>query len=288
MKHLYTLVVLTLLWSFGALFAAEVELFDSQGIQVSNYKTLLSELKKDDVLVFDDSKIKFRFEITLGEGNTTKILKVYRVGDIKNEAIALRVPLDIGLFSKTEHTYTEYIKEFGQGVRSLENSGIRIPKVYHSYKDQFVALELIRPEFDLHSYLTDSDFNRLIENLPAHTLQEAEEALYKFARTTSSYKTIGDFHSKQLVYDANKKEWVLLDFTSTHRKYYSILPAQQKANHAFSDVFYFGKSKMRRYPSKRGIKILERIEKEIYENRFMHKCIRKTLQTFVKPAQAVN
>jgi len=197
----------------------DVELYLPSGEQVSNYKELLMGLQPDDILLFDQGRRRFRFEGYLGHGATTEVLKVtplYRARADADTPVALRLPIDVGSTSydlvRHETPFRSYITEFRDGMSQLKKDGIRIPKEYSAFKDQFVAVELVKTDFDMKSFFLEP------EKHSPEDIKNAEEALYKFAEQTSGYKAIGDFHLEQIAFDAKNKEWILMDFTSKHKK----------------------------------------------------------------------
>jgi len=260
------LFLFTLLVSFS-LIAKEVRLFEADGREVSNYRELLLSLQPGDVLFFANDRYKFEFQELIDEGGLTSVLKVKQLApkDPSGRDGALRVPLDVGKVDyervRSEGTYRSFFAEYLKGRRPMQASGIRIPKLYSSYKQQFALTELIDIEFDLATFLKNDP------PVDSETATKAEEALYRFARSIADFHKISDFHTGQLVYQAQSDEWILLDFANNHKKIFPFFTRRDLWENAFQWIMPPGGEGISPELDQRNRRMLKHITHVIQEQR---------------------
>jgi hypothetical protein len=164
------------------------------------------------------------------------------------DTVALRVPVNVGTtdYMKVRHEtpFREFINRFVDGSRELERAGIRVPAVYARFQDQFVAVEKIESDFNFY------DFFKEKVRVSPKVAEEAEEAFYRFAKTTAAFKRIGDFHPGQIVYNIKAKKWILLDFTEAHKPTSMIFGRGNAWEHPFQ---YFSPA------TERGMRMMDRV-----------------------------
>lgn len=199
--------------------ATDVWLFGRRGEQPSDYKQILDGLQKGDTLVFAGGKFRFEFLGRIAHGNTTEVLRVAPLSPQSDvPEMALRVPIDTGGIDAgdnplgMETPYVEFIGKFVRGSIPLKKNGVRIPAIYATVRNQFVAVELVTPTFTLESFIRNAT------DATDATLAQAETDLYHFLQSAVRFRNIGDCNPAQIVYDAGKKEWILLDFTEGHQE----------------------------------------------------------------------
>ena len=54
------------------------------------------------------------------------------------------------------------------------------------------------------------------DQVASDVYEMAKKDFYKFSETLSKFEHIGDFRADQLVYSAQNREWILLDFKDEH------------------------------------------------------------------------
>ena len=194
---------------------APILLYDSLGRQVSDYRDRLNQLREGDVIEFGDGLHRFQFVKRLGSGRTTEVVHAIELGP-QGQAlreVALRVPLLSGRLEQFEEsapvgTYQSYITSYRQARSALLQSGVRIPELYSTYRDQFLAVELLAPDsFNAKDFM----IGRVAQS--ASVMEEAERKLYEFSRNSAAFSSLsGDFEPGALFYDVKKREWILIDF----------------------------------------------------------------------------
>lgn len=234
--RLGALLLCALIGAYAAL-AAEIRLFDGKGKQVANYDGLINSLSPGDELVFSGGK-RFVFQGFLGEGHTTKVLKVISNGMVA----ALRVPIkygDIILFDVIPVPASDFIDETIKGAPILERSRVPVPRLLDSEKGQFVLNEIVPHRIDGYKFLL------LLDNPTALELQWGidpaksklmQEALVEFASLTREFSQIGDFKPAQMVFNEETHKWVLLDWMAARtQRAPAKLPAGYRG--VFGDTF---------------------------------------------------
>jgi hypothetical protein len=217
--EIYGLKLITLLFMILSFLRAEareprvVNLYDSDGKQIEYYEITLHRLQKGDTLKFNDGS-DFEFESYLGRGNTTAVLKVKPLFTIHDgnsivREVALRLPLLHDENPKAVGWVPTRFIDFSidEYPKLLENH-VPVPALYRSLKSQYLAVELVKPEFDLYDFFT---------NKPKFSPTEKDEVLKKlevFLKDSSQFRRFSDFRPNQLIYDKEKQQWLLLDFGS--------------------------------------------------------------------------
>ena len=178
--------------------AAEVQLF-ANGQQVEAYDRRLGQVQPGDILNLDGAQ--FTVVAKLGSGNTTQIF------DIGNEQ-ALRVPIASGLFNNL-YDYRNYITAYLKGYRTLHALGVNVVQVDEpkSRAPDYLVVNKVSTKMNLREFLDRRD------QLPEPEKQAVDNELRKFAASTASLSSIGDFHAGQLSWTGT--EWILMDFTSS-------------------------------------------------------------------------
>jgi len=187
--------------------AADHYLLDSHGLLKKSYVSD-KPFEVGDRLIFSGDDI-FIFKEELGRGNTTSILRVSRANS--TEEFALRVPQTSTKIKDTNRSIS-YLNEYISGYQELLVQGVPTPNVLEYSENHYALISIV--DFD---FVYSDLFNPMSE-MPQDIKIEAESALLEFARKTAMFKIIGDFHSEQLVYNAETKEWTLLDWVDSHYK----------------------------------------------------------------------
>lgn len=191
-------------------------------------------LKKGDILVYDGLD-RFQFNRYLGAGNTTLVLEVQQIfPEGKTDTIkALRIPKSRGKLKLPGRPVGPPIVEFldytAEGYADLKKAGIEVPKIYASKKNKYILTEMISFEMDAKTYLK----NR--QSMDPKFVKTADDALVRFAKSTARFLEIGDFRTNQLVYDAVKAKWILLDWTTGHTRIWGPLAS----GHIFEEEAHF-------------------------------------------------
>lgn len=226
-------VALFLTWALwaGLGFGAPVHLFTEDGAQVENYRVLLEALQEGDTLHFPDGR-SFVFQGNLGNGYTTQVMRVTLPGG--TEELALRVPANVGRVSG--RPFPAYVDHTLDGFEELRGSRVPMARVYGGARGQYVLAELIPHRLNGWNFLhmlDDPAFARREGYTPAQ-LRRLEEAMVRFAGTTTEFSHIGDFKPDQLVFNEARGEWVLLDWMSGSRPAEALSEGYQGI---FSDTF---------------------------------------------------
>lgn len=210
------------------------------------YNDLVPKLGPGDHIMFSNGKA-FEIESKLGEGNTSYIFSVKG-----NPPRALRIPKSMSWFPRfmdTKGRRTLLIDGIGNptlqkkwelaqdynhmrtfidvmmnGHRDLKEHGVEIVEVYDALPGEYLLVEqLPHDSFPLRSFLMQSEADE--------HFAELSQKLVAFARKTASFAIIGDFNDSQLLYDPEKKRWVLADWTDKH------VPAAMTREKVFDEVF---------------------------------------------------
>lgn len=203
---------------------AEYELFRRRA-PIDNYPQVIDSLQTDDILKFDGEH-RFRFLKLLGSGNSTTVLLVEplvrREGDPAQ--MALRIPRGEGKHPVIELSYSEVLNKFIAAYPILMRNGVVVPQMYHSVRGEFAAMEvigegpLLRDFFRTVNHAERSKIVRVQESV---YVTQKKDALKFFARSTARLRKIWDFNDQQIIYEENRRRWVLLDWldASPHRWY---------------------------------------------------------------------
>lgn len=181
-----------------------IKLYKTDGSQMEHYNTRLNSLKAGDVLSFSDGK-SFEFISHLGQGYTTKVIEVKH----KNTVMALRLPVSNWMYRSAQSNefipYPDFINAFIDHHVKINMTDIA-PKIYHSLRGQYIAVEKINIEIGLDDVLLNAD--TLQKEQPEKLLQ-LETKFIEFAKKLAPLQYIGDFKPEQMVYNGEK--WILLD-----------------------------------------------------------------------------
>jgi len=136
----------------------------------------------------------------LGSGRTAQI---WSLADDPN--LALRIPkghlpgVDLPLRKQIE-----MIQSYVDGIRALEEDGVRVPHLQSRLSPYAVLIERRTSLFTLRDFLNPSF------ELEQDEFTKALEALEDFVRSVAGYAKLGDFHPGQLHF-TSEHEWVLFD-----------------------------------------------------------------------------
>jgi hypothetical protein len=259
-RRLYFINLLwILLFLFPSLgFSDSIYLTDEHGQHASGYNDLIKQENfKDGDKVYVAPDKYFIYKKYLGEGSTTRVLQVLDPRDGKE--YALRLPKKSHKFTLNESQM--YLNKYFSGYKNLKKNNVTTPKIIDHKKNTFILVESVEHDFQLTKFLVKPG------GIPSNVLKEAEEALYRFAEEIAGFKKIDDFHTEQLVYNQNKKKWILLDW-SANNKLISSVSDPQPFNQSFFDKLRikFNKDISPVYPlvkrklSTREIMIIENIK----------------------------
>jgi hypothetical protein len=191
-------------------FAMELQLFrDHQYIK--GYEGMVHSIEPGDVLRFSNDRT-FTVDQILGQGGTTLIFSIK-----EDSSKAVRIPLNLAGI--------RYLGWFTSGYQGLVENHIPAVQVYESYDEEYAVVE------KLTDFMTFSDFVDAASSSPKNTLaqwglirtrelptQEMIQKFNDFASRIALYSKIGDLHAANLIYDFQKKEWRLIDWTSSDSK----------------------------------------------------------------------
>ena len=199
------IILILIFGPLRSLNAKDIFLRKKNGKAVKNYDALIREenLRPGDRIYLNSEKY-FTYVKNLGEGNLTQVLEVTSEGS--DTSYALRLPYRSGFAHLAESE--EAINEFIYGYYTLKEQNISIPNIIESKEFQYVLVDKIEDSFNLHSFL----FNEASTSLSANQLKEAEKALVEFIKEIAPFESISDAHGKQIVYDIDKKKWILIDW----------------------------------------------------------------------------
>jgi hypothetical protein len=201
--------------------ADDIRLFGENSSLTKNYDSEIEKLKKlpkNHILEFTDqngNQFKFKLVSFLGQGQTTAIFRAtpLAAGGF-HEDVALRLPIGRYVLGDDEKIPAQpYLNQTLEAYYVLRAGGLEIPEISSYVRNQFIAGELVQHDFN------GIDFFVHPERIDPKVLQEADQALEQFAKTTVKFETIGDFEPGQLVYNIREKRWTLLDYRSftTHK-----------------------------------------------------------------------
>jgi hypothetical protein len=193
-------------------YSQTIELFDASGHQL--HKIDKTEIHDGDILKFNDGKT-YQVISYVGEGRVNIVFKVRMVPAAQGipEPLVIKLPKIIEL-KPGEKTPREQITSFIEGYSPLKEAGVPIPTQFGSLPGQYVASEFIENDFDGHTFFVHPEL--LEKQYSPQVVQEAEQAMIEFARTTIRFRSIGDFLPGQMVYNIQKKKWILIDWFNAH------------------------------------------------------------------------
>lgn len=194
------------------------------------YDHTVTQLKAGDRITFSNGKT-FEIDGLLGQGNTSLILGVKG-----NPPQALRIPQGISWFARSNDSqgrrlvltgavgnpslYGEpYSRDFYhlrsfvdfmiEGYPELIAHGVDTVEIYDSLPGEYVLVERLPPtSLPLRPFLMQREGD-------AH-FEERAQKLVTFARKTADFSSIGDFNDSQLLYNPERRRWVLADWTQKH------------------------------------------------------------------------
>ncbi|MEN0058799.1 MAG: hypothetical protein AAGB31_08185 [Bdellovibrio sp.] len=214
--------LLILLFSLTGWTATRVLFRDGKAVYI--YDELIREkrIKPGDVLVFSDGN---QFTVTdyLGKGTTSQI---YAVDDGKH---ALRIPLS--------QAHQDYIKYFVTGAFELEKNKVPMVTVYHERRlspqyYEYAVMERLHNFMEFHDFvqiLSSSRMAKMVNKIVKKKeipIEEMIEKFYVFVAKIAVYSQVGDLHIGNLIYDFEKGEWRMMDWTDEHKKAYVVNDAQ--------------------------------------------------------------
>ncbi len=168
---------------------------------IEKYDKAIKKLKKGDRIHFTDRS--FKLGKKLGEGATTV---VFKLADFPDSAIRIpkaRVVEDL--------PGAEYLHYFVQGEKALVEHGIPHPAVKFYSPGEFIVVERIPANYSFVQFVSPKK-----AGIPAELHQLMKDRLVEFARRTADFAHIGDFKAEQLLFDKQRLEWILCDWTSDH------------------------------------------------------------------------
>lgn len=169
-----------------------------------NYGFIVNgELGPGDVLIFSDGS-KFKIGRRLGSGSATL---VFELADDPGKVI--RIPMAL----RTEHLedVASYITSYISGYERLRAAGVPVVRIHQSRAGEYVVVDRLSS-----SVRTLEDMVRDGGPEPAER-EKITRAFVDFARKTAAFSRIGDFRDDQMAYDPERGEWILFDWTSSHR-----------------------------------------------------------------------
>lgn len=238
----FTLFFLTMMACFE-LSAKEVpDLFtkvDGKYIAAFNYIPYRSAANLDEGDILTIGEYKFRYKRVLGRGNVSVLFAVEIIEPQgKSGEYALRLPLGARYYNREKKiTYRSFIAGIAEGFNALNDEGIRSSNVEFAISDVAIVHKLETFTDRLSSFLQNP---YLLSGIV--TEAQMEEDFLKFAESTYLFSQFSDFKIDQLVYDANAREWILLDWGESHKKIHSL-----EETSTIFDSGYFLKSLRRVY-----------------------------------------
>lgn len=201
-------LILLLLHLSIACLAGDVQLFANHR-RAEGYPFLVKNLRSGDVVSFSDGH-SYTIDRFLGAGGTTVIYSIK-----EDPTKALRLPSD---YPGMDYLYTYILS-----AHFLEK--YRVPSVHlsDSFENEYAVVDRLT------SFMTFDDFVKANTKMTTPgflvraglvkpkelPLQEMKENFLIFARSLA-YTYVGDMHDKNLVYDFQKKEWLLMDWAETY------------------------------------------------------------------------
>lgn len=193
MRSFFLLVIASLLPL--SLHAETFTLFSAKNTPVENYNEIVRKLQKGDEIRFSDG-VTHKLGRLLGSGNTTYVFElsnrpteVIRVPKIKEEL--------------------RYIQATQNGYAELVRRQVPIVTIHNPGSLEYIIVDKLGSN--------TKDFDDLVAN-KVTPLQKKEmiQGLKDFAKRTAAFAYIGDLRPDQMVYDFDKKAWIVFDWTSAH------------------------------------------------------------------------
>ncbi|MBI3544668.1 MAG: hypothetical protein HY075_15460 [Deltaproteobacteria bacterium] len=197
------LLLLSIVLSADAWAAKSYLLFSAPGVQSATYDADVAALQAGDEVVFSNGS-RFEVKAVLGKGNTARILDV---GGGK----ALRIPLKSGRFDKTM-SYMDYVDAFLEGYKTLKEREAPVVETYvdESLPREYVVVEALSVKFTYDDFITGK------VKLSEEQATKVQDDFIEFARKTWGFSIVGDQHTEQVVYTADKG-WLFLDFDARNK-----------------------------------------------------------------------
>jgi hypothetical protein len=180
---------------------------------VPDYDRAVADMKPGTRIQFSNGQ-QYRLGQKLGAGDTTAI---YELAD--HPEWAIRIPLSrIGLL-RSGLTDPEHLTSYIKGSQLLEKAGAPIVHVHESLAGEFAIVDRVNiGRSGLKATLKDFVYGYFP---PSYYTPEkkrvVQTALENFARKTAAFERIGDLHESQLLYDFNSDEWILADWSESHK-----------------------------------------------------------------------
>ena len=191
--------------------------FDRDTDLLRRNELALKELQPGDVTSFEylsDGKTKegtlrqrvsFRVGRLLGEGNTTRI---YELPD--HPDLVLRIPSGwkrrVGLH---QTPIPEFINLMKKGEAALVDGGVLVTRISGYQESLFLVVEKIRG-------ITFEQFVDEPHRLPPEIREKMYADLDRLAQGLAGFDIVADFRANQLMFDLQKRAWVLVDWTYPH------------------------------------------------------------------------
>ncbi len=171
-----------------------------EGRDPNEYKEFVSKLKKDDMIQFADGQ-EFKIEKRLG-------------GESSSEIFLLKDGRVIRINTRSKDTGWATVESFRKGYDDLKDSNIPIVKVLdqNNVSKQYVMVEKLEPKYTFKEL-----YSRKAQTSPEEFKKVMNE-FEDFVKSTAGHKSLEDFHSDQIVYDA-KRGWLLADYGADNTKY---------------------------------------------------------------------
>jgi hypothetical protein len=170
---------------------------------------IVQSLKEGDQVFFSNGR-SFVLGPLLGKGNTTLVFALK-----EDPTHVLRLPLELEKIN--------YMSGFIIGGEELAKDGIPTVQIEEAFGYEYAVVERLT------DFMTFTDFVKAASLSPTKIfmklglskkrevpLQEMMKSFDIFSQRIASYSQIGDMHADNLVYDFEKKEWRLIDWTGNH------------------------------------------------------------------------
>ncbi len=244
------------LFSFFIISPAAAErfiLFDERGAQVETYDAIVQRLRNGDRVVFSDG-VEYSILGVLGNGNTTKILKI-------EGGKALRIPLKSGRFinemGQEGPLYRDFINEFEMGWRSANANGV---KIIHFYPYEYRAGErAVVDAIDVAFTLEDFLWKRNTLNLDTVSIEAVTKEVVEWFSSTFKYTYLGDFNESQVLFDLRTRKFILGDITGHNVDVVSFM-IRNEIRHLPVENILVREDLTQAYPDKLDDQIFEAIE----------------------------
>ena len=193
---------------------SKIRLF-SHGSFVPGYDSIIEEIiagKQDFThLVFSDTE--FPFKGFLGSGGTTAVIDI---GNGKALRLARSSELPMNCDDEAFRVDRDRLKDYLHTASELATYGLPVPEVWSAESRrsanyigelEYVVVEKLNPESTLRSFLRNR--SRLPESGISSRLESLKETALKAWNITS----VRNLHSDNIVWDIDKKGWILMDFS---------------------------------------------------------------------------